>query len=149
MAKAKRNIAEATKGAHFVLCDDVRQEVHDKITIIGAYLNDELIVLSSGIAQPTPKLPDGIEAVLDSLALVVSCPVKPGEVRRLSMFTPGGKVHGTFEFPQDEKSAKAGTGVLAFRTRGFPVPEFGRYRVELRVGEKEYQYSFSILDGRS
>jgi hypothetical protein len=139
-----RNSPESLE-AKFILCEDVRSESHGKVTLIGAYPGD-IIVLASG--PPPEKLLAGQVAVLPRLAI--------------AMFIKGGNgtypVSGNLLGPREETIAQGEFGATALaqdksvavvmQAGSFPVTEFGRYTMKLLVGGKKFEYMFEIRDGR-
>lgn len=131
-----------TKSVKFVLCEDVREEAHQKLNFLGVFPADSITVL--GPMGP----PDGPGvAVLASLAIVVTFKDVEGEFEaRLRIAAPDGKV--TFDDAIGKVDlAKRGTATLAWKAQGFAVTKFGRYRAEVLLDERSYPFEFDILDG--
>jgi len=133
-----------TKSVKFVLCEDVREEAHQKLNFLGVFPADSITVLGP------KKAPDGPGvAVLASLAIVVTFKDVEGEFEaRLRIVAPDGKV--TFDDAIGKVNlVKRGTATLAWKAQGFVVPTFGRYRAEVLLDDRAYPFELEILDGSS
>lgn len=124
----------------FILCEDVRMEAHQKLTLLGVFPADSITVLN-------PKEPPGGSGVAVLTSLTVVAVLKQAQGRfdaRLRIVAPGGTAAfdehiGAIELP------KRGAATLAAKAMGFVVPAFGSYRAELQLDEKVYPFPFEIL----
>ena len=138
MARAAKQATSIAQ--QFVVCDDVRQETAGKVTIVGAYLGNEILCFPA----PGAKFPKGIVAILGSLALVVSFHGLGGSHDGvIEISDPAGKLLGKSPLGKIEFDP-ARTAVLMFKTNNFPVPKFGLYGVKVLIGKSAYDFSFSI-----
>ncbi len=132
----------AAKSVKFILCEDVREEAHSKLTFLGVFTADSITLLR-------PQLPTGTQgvAVLASLAIVVILKGIEGDFEtRMKLMTPDKKV--AFEGSIGKvKAAKASSATLAWKVQGFVVTSYGCYHAELRLDDKVYPFDFDILDG--
>ena len=128
----------------FVLCEEVREESHQKLSLLGVFPADSITILG-----PKPAALGNGVAVLASLAIVVTFKDVEGEFEaRLRIAAPDGKV--AFDDAIGKVNlAKRGTATLAWKAQGFAVATFGRYLAEVLLDDRSYPFEFEILDGSS
>jgi len=132
----------ATKAVKFVLCEDVREEAHQKLSLLGVYPADSVTVVN-----PTPPPSGSGVALLASLAIVVVIKDLQGEFgTRLKVVAPDGET--TFDEAMGTiQLTHRGAATLTWKIQGFIVPKFGRFRAELHLDDRSYPFEFEILNG--
>lgn len=131
----------AAKHVRFVLCEDARQEVSGKSTLIGVYPGEIVVV-----HQPTT--PEGTNAVaaLRSICLVLF--VSHGTGR----FDAGIRIvapDGTVAFEQQVgvvSLEEHGTATIVGQIQPFLVKAFGAHAFTLSLDEREYPFEFVIRE---
>lgn len=123
----------------FVLCEDARQEVSGKSTLVGVYPGEIIVV-----HQPTSPEGSNAVAALRSVCMVFFV---AGGVGR---FDAGIKVcapDGTVSFEQNVGTIvleSGGTGTIIGQIQPFFVKEFGAHTVVLTLGGREYPFEMTI-----
>ena len=126
--------------AKFFLADDVRQETNRKLTLVGLYPHDLIIIVSNGRNKPSSKTP----AVLH---FVIGCILADGagEFKPKALFTdPSGKK--VFEGEVARLRIFPGFGsTLIMQVPQLVVSELGTYKVLLTVGTNSFAYEFQVV----
>lgn len=117
-----------------LLCDSARREQTGKYTLTGYYGGDQILIAPGG---PTPPV--------FPLSFVVV--VKGGQGTFSATFnlyapTPAAPIV-SHKFPDLIKKPE-GNHVYVLNFLTFAAPEFGEYRLSLRIGDKEFTSKFSI-----
>ena len=131
----------AAKHVRFVLCEDARQEVSGKSTLIGVYPGEIVVV-----HQPTP--PEGTNAVaaLRSICLVLFASHGTGR------FDAGIRIaapDGTVAFEQQVgvvSLEEHGTATIVGQIQPFLVKAFGVHTLTLSLDGREYPFEFVIRE---
>lgn len=130
----------------FFLADDVRQEVHGKVTVVGLYADNVVVAeMSPGHRKPSEKVP----AAIPGVSLLASVSIAPGE-HRYRM-----EIDRSSVTPQmiDAKtttlmSARPGESInLIMRFAPLVFVRFGMVHVLLHVDDQPYQFSFEVRRG--
>lgn len=128
------------KNVYFLLADDVREEKNNKVSIIGAFTGDDILVHDP---QPGKAIP--------SLALLVIFKNGEGEFDiEMDVLSPSSKKLGKgVEFPGIQMKAGINHSLL-IKFPNFVVPEFGvyKFRFSFDKGEKVYEYPV-VINGQS
>lgn len=121
------------KNVHFIICDDIRQEVGNKISLMGIY--DDLVV---------PKIP----IVLRSFSIVIFLQklILPFDKIVLTLKFPEGKIN---EFTLDgPKNAKKGKNInLILGLAPLAINSEGKVTIIIRLpddDERKIEHSFEI-----
>lgn len=136
--------------ALFVLCEDVRSEAYGKVSFMGTFIGDRIVVhenpeapkLSQDVAG-SPK----IVGVLEQLAIAVVLRDGAGEFQiNLAMRSPSGKV---VMRPMSGKivSAVNSPATLVLKGYNIPIVEFGEYEAHLSIAGTEMAFPFTIVSG--
>jgi hypothetical protein len=127
--------------AKFLLSEDMREEAQGKMTIVGLFTDDKIYVDTT-----VGPVPPGVVAVLSSLT--ITCTMSGGSGTFPAVSTIVGpsrqllaRVSGNAQF------RPGATTTLALKSIGVALPSLGTYRVNVKVGRKEFDYSFDILQG--
>jgi len=125
----------------FLLCDDVRAETSGKMTVVGLYPADKIIVHTKGRDDRPAGSP---VAVLHQLAVV--CLLFDGSgthLPKVSLFGPSGQkiVESTMSEVTLNKDVSA---TIVLQGPQFVVPEFGTFKAKFVIGSKEFDYQFDI-----
>ncbi len=125
----------------FLLADAVREEAGGKVSILGFYSGDEVVLQGE---LPT-KLEEGAQAVaLPALTILVLFVDGYGNFQlRLQVFDPTGKPFGLSK-PMQINKVKGAPYNIILPIMPFPIRVFGRYRFELRIDKRKYEYSFTV-----
>jgi hypothetical protein len=130
--------------AKFLLCDDVRAETNGKITVVGLYPDDKILV---NLIPGLPSLP-GTVAVLNQIAIV--CMLFDGD----GMFPASATITGPsgLKLPSvmlGNPTFKPGTSATIVLNSGgaFPVPSYGHYKCVLTVDKQDFLFQFEIAAG--
>jgi hypothetical protein len=124
------------------LCEDVRQEINGKLSLLGLYPDDTIIVLG----KPASALPPGVVAHLN-LAVVIVVTGGAGKFDGiLRIVAPGGKA--LFESPMMPVTIERGRSATAgWKIQGVLFPRFGEYKIEFALDRKRYTFAFRVIDG--
>ena len=131
--------APTARQVRFVLCEDARQEVSGKATLVGVYPGEIIVV-----HQPTSPEGSNAVAALRSVCMVFFV---AGGVGR---FDAGIKVcapDGTVSFEQKVGTIvlePGGTGTIIGQIQPFFVKEFGAHTVVLTLEGREYPFEMTI-----
>lgn len=129
------------KQLRFLLADSIREELGGKLTVIGLYTGGEVILQG---AMPE-DVPDGFEGIaLPGLSILAVFEDGEGEFQvQFQVYDPSKRPLGK-SAPTTVVKAKNATQNLIFPIMPFPVPRLGRYRFELRLDNRKYEYSFTV-----
>ena len=124
----------------FLLCEDIREEIRSKLSVMGLYAGDRI-----DVHGPSP-LPDGKGvAVLHSLGIAAILRGKPGTFDvDLKITGPKGESVGQGKFA-DTKITRDGVATLILRLPNFVVPAFGTYQASYSVQKQSMVFEFDIL----
>lgn len=136
MAKATDRI----QSAKFLLCEDIREELRSKLSVMGVFAGDRI-----DVHGPSP-LPDGKGvAMLHSLGLVSILRGKPGKFDvEMTIQGPKGVLIGNGKF-NDTVIGPDGVATLILRLPSFVVPAFGQYEARFVIGKQTLTFEFEIL----
>lgn len=153
MATTKKTATKATASrsdlppvrCRFFLADDLRQEVGGKVSAIGLY-SDDVIVLQLPTEEPAPTVekPIGFEGicVLISLSGLVGT-----RECNFELLGPTGTpilraAPASVDFPTAANSVN-----LISKFRPFICTQFGKFKFAARIGEHRFEYEFEIRRG--
>lgn len=125
----------------FVLCEDARQEVSGKSTLIGVYPGEIVVVY-----DPTPPEGSNSLAALKSICLVFFV---AGGVGRFDAGIRIAAADGTvaFEQPVGVVSVEEhGTATIVGQIQPFLVKAFGVHAVTLSLDGREYPFEFTVRE---
>lgn len=129
------------KRVNFLLADQIREEAGGKLTIIGLYANDEIILLG----DLPEELPIGLQGLaLPALSILVQLKDGIGNYNgEAQVIDPNGKpliipAKLTISLKENVWSN------LIVPFVPFPLPKFGLYTFELKLDNKKYKYTFTI-----
>jgi hypothetical protein len=130
----------------FLLCEDVRPEADGKLTIIGLYADDRMIVnVTPGVAPPPPAgVPIyGVPQLAIASIVLDGVGTYPAGTEILD---PTGGSMGKVAMGDAVLSAGK-TATLAIKSGPFPVARFGSYKFVLTLGPATFSFDFEILAG--
>lgn len=130
------------KDIQFLLADHVRQEEGGKLSLLGFYSGDAVL-----LKGPLPEeIPDGLEGIaLPGLTIVAVVRDGHGVFNSvIHLYGPNGKELGEGLRGQKLDKGKEGTANLLVSIQPFPIPGFGIYRVLLELGTHKYEYRFRV-----
>lgn len=133
--------APAAKQVRFVLCEDARQEVSGKATLIGVYPGEIIVV-----HQPTSPEGSSAVAALRSVCLVFFV---AGGVGRFEAGIKISAPDGSVGFEQKVGTVvleASGTGTIIGLIQPFFVKDFGAHTVVLSLDGREYPFEFTIRE---
>jgi len=126
----------------FLLADAVREESGGKLTILGLYSGDQLV-----LQGPLPKaVPKGFKGMaLPGLTVLVMISDGHGEFEcRFQIFDPNDALLGDGKALILVNKQKDVASNLLFPITPFPITAFGRYRVLCKLDGRSYEYAFQI-----
>jgi hypothetical protein len=124
-----------------VLCEDARQEVSGKSTLIGVYPGDIIVVHN-------PSTPEGTNAVaaLRSICVVFFAASGGGRFEaKLKITAPDGSV-GFEQTVGTVSLEQSGTVTIVGQIQPFLVKAFGVHTVTLSLDGREYPFEFTIRE---
>lgn len=130
------------KNIHFLLADAVRQEEGGKLTVLGLYSGDAVL-----LKDPLPQvIPEGMEGLaLPGLTIVALVRDGHGSFSYdVRLFRPDGIALGKGADGMRLDKAKETPASLLVPIQPFPIPGFGTYRVVLLLNKHEYEYKFRV-----
>lgn len=129
------------KDIQFLLADAVRQESGGKLTLLGFYSGHTVI-----LQDPIPKdIPDHVHGIaLPGLTIVATIFDGHGMFDgQFCLFSPSGIPLGKGETAPIEKQKNVPSNLI-FPIHPFPVPEFGTYRIVLKLNRHEHEFAFKV-----
>ena len=127
----------------FLLCDDARPEASGKLTLIGLYPDDKIIV-QSNLAQAA--LPANIAAISQLAIVAIIFDGSGSFPMRASIVGPKGHAVTTMPLGSPSLNAHA-PSIVILQGGSFPVAEYGRYTCTLSIGKTDFPFHFEILAG--
>jgi hypothetical protein len=124
----------------FTLCDDIRQEVNGKVSLMGIYAADKVVLL-----DPKPIPEQKALAVLPSMALAFFIANAEGSLNMsVQLVPPSGAKSPVLNIGPvvAEKGRSAITGAFL---RPFVVQEYGTHKVLLHLDDRKYEFSFEVV----
>lgn len=132
----------AARAVKFILCEDAREEARQKMSFLGVFPNDSIAIHRA----QQPSNGSGV-AILENVTIVAMLRGLKGEfTASLKVVSPDEKVLFEAKFP-NMKADEIDSALLVAKVKGFVVPAFGKYAVELRLDDRVYPYGFEIVDG--
>lgn len=130
------------KEIQFLIADHVRQEEGGKLSLLGFYSGDAVL-----LKGPLPaEIPEGVGGIaLPGLTIVAV--VRDGQGSfdsTFHLYSPDGRELGQGVKGQKLDKAKGGAASLIVPIQPFPIPEFGIYRARLQLGKHEYEFQFKV-----
>lgn len=129
----------------FYLADDVRSESSGKVTLVGLYPDNVLVLgLPTGTASPSPQNALGISAV----AVLSTIQGDPGLCEAVFKLTdPHGRVMIQSAEPAPILVGKERHANLIARFPAFVVTGFGTYKFELQIGDQVHVFPIEVKQG--
>ena len=127
----------------FLVCEEVRAELNNKITVIGLYAADVIIMLKENRPEGIPL---DAPAGLDRLTILVTI----SEATEGELDLRGNLINPTGEFDQEGMTlgkANAINGIansVVIEMKPFIVKETGIFKFELFVNEESFIFPFEI-----
>jgi hypothetical protein len=130
---------------NFLLAEEVRSEVSGKLTILGLYPGDVIVLLKG--ARPagvSPDTPSGIERMV-ILAVITGAPEGLHKLKG-RMLNPAGEA----EIPEialDDAIAKSGqshTAIIEFKP--FMINQLGIFNFELFIDDTKFTFPFEVRE---
>ncbi len=120
---------------NFILCEDIRQEVGNKLTFLGVYTGGDIL------------FPKGTkEMVLPSLTLFFGFGDGEGEFGvRIKLTGPDGSIIVEKELERAIKKPREGMNLI-FGFKPFHVKEFGTYAIAVYLDGEPYERTFDIKE---
>lgn len=130
------------KNVQFILADAVRQEVGGKLTMLGLYSGD-VVLLNETLP---PALPEGAAGMaLAGLTFLVRVLDGQGQFKyRVDLYGPKGEMLGQRMTEQILEMQPGTTASLIVPVQPFPIPEFGIYRIVLTLNGRPYEFKFRV-----
>lgn len=130
------------KEVRFLLADGVREETGGKVTVLGLYSGDD-VVLQGDLP---PILPEGMLGLaLPNLSFLVVIKDGAGEFQvQYSLVDPMG---GSIGRPNLEQTISKQKGIptnIIVQVSPFPLSSFGRYKFLLEIDGRKFEYPFLV-----
>lgn len=126
----------------FLLADAVRQEQGGKLTVLGLYSGDSVL-----LNDPLPKeFPEGKEGfALSGLTIVATICDGYGHYDcGLHLFGSDGKELGKGATRLKVDKQKDASANFIFPIEPFPINGFGTYRIVLQLSKQNYEFKFTV-----
>jgi hypothetical protein len=129
-------LSKAPKQLNIILCEDIRQEAGNKVSLIGVYTDG--IIFQIGDVNPAPPLQIAQIAVYATFEqLEKSCELK------IKLIDPSGET--IFETPKaDVIPAGKGITMVAFKMLGLTFKAQGTHKVEFQFDNKKVSFKFLV-----
>lgn len=130
------------KDVRFLLADAVRQEQGGKLTVLGLYSGDSVL-----LNDPLPKVfPEGKQGfALHGLTILVTICDGQGHFDcSIHLFGPDRKELGKGANRLEVNKEKDASANLIFPMEPFLINGFGIYRFALQLNKHEYEFKFSV-----
>jgi hypothetical protein len=130
------------KNINFLLADAVRREEGGKLTLLGFYSGDT-VLLKDTLPQ---VIPEGMEGLaLPGLTIVATVRDGHGSFNcGIHLIGPNGKALGKVVDGMKLVKGKDTSANLLVPIQPFPIPEFGIYRVLLQLNKHEFEFKFRV-----
>lgn len=130
------------RNVQFLLADAVRQEEGGKLTVLGLYSGDAVLLKDS---LPN-SIPEGMEGLaLPGLTIVAIVRDGQGSFSYgVHLYGPDGKALGKGVDGMKLDKKKDAPASLLIPVQPFPIPDFGTYRVLLQLNRHEYEFKFRV-----
>lgn len=127
--------------ARFLLCEDIRAEALGKISLIGVYVGERVVVWPLPGRKPTDTKD---VAQIGPLAFVVVVSGPSGKYKTaFELVNPDGKRWGSKQLGKLEIKDDAAS-LLATRALQMLVPKFGQYVVRFSLDGSRFDFPFQI-----
>lgn len=130
------------KKLQFLLADAVRQEDGGKLTVLGLYTGEDVL-----LKEPLPKtLPEGIKGLaLPGLTILATARDGHGSFNfSCELYGPDGKSLGKDIVGVKLEKQKVAPASLLVPVQPFPIPRFGTYRAVFKLSQHEYEFKFRV-----
>jgi hypothetical protein len=118
----------------FLLCESIRQEANNKLTLIGLFTGGDVLVPVNATLITLPTF--GLLFIF-----------KDGEGTfsiHASIFSPTNKLLLARAKLEDSKKDKDGPMVIALMMTPFVTDEIGQFRVEIELDSEKYERTFEV-----
>ncbi len=131
-------MSKAPRSVKFLLCDDARAEASGKITLVGLYPDDKIVVQ---LGQQTPP---GVVAALSQVSFV--CIVTDGDGAFPASAIITGPGINLSKMSLGSPTFKRGEHTTIILQGGqFLVPQFGKFACTLSIGGVDHKFPFEII----
>jgi hypothetical protein len=123
-----------TKLDFFVVAESLRQEMHGRVSILGAYALGQILI------NPDEPLPINLPIAIYAL-------FREGQGtfrQRLRIVGPSGQEIGNFPMPSISKKDREVLAV-GINFSMMALPEIGTYKVEIWLDDQKFDSEFSIM----
>lgn len=128
---------------NFLIAEDIRAEQNGKVTILGLFPGDTIIMLKG--ARPE-GLPEDAPGALDRLAILATVIGAPDGLHKFKgrIITPSGELSSP-EFSLGEGTTATGySHTVVVELRPFVVKQPGPFQLEFFVDHKMFKFPFEI-----
>lgn len=128
----KKNYPDSVR---FLLCEDIRQELGNKLSILGLFVGDDIVIKGEKEGQ-----------VIPSLAILAIFSGGVGEFQVSTKLYRHSRSEPILDLSKYQIIEKKGENITsAIKVAPFKIEEFGEYTAVWNFnGEKEYKYTFKI-----
>jgi hypothetical protein len=124
----------------FILCEDVRSEIYGKLSLIGVYPGETVVLVNS----PPAGTPKGQMPAISSLAFVFLVSNGNGKASPRIVVTDPKGTSGTPLQLAESTFVPENSVPIAGVAKPFVVTELGEFSIALDIGGAEFQFPFRI-----
>ena len=130
---------------NFLLAEEVRPEANNKISILGFFAGDIVIMHKGDLPQ---GLPEGIPAGLERLAILATIVDAPDGVHQLKarLLEPSGELYPSESLLGEAIAQKGFSHVAVFQLKPFIVKQPGMFTFEFFVDDQVFKFPFEIRE---
>jgi hypothetical protein len=137
---SKKTEWESKLSVKFILCEDIRAEMQGKVSLVGVYPGENLLLVN----DPPPGTPKDHKPAISSLAFVFFVSNGSGKASpRVIISDPRGKVAAPVQLA-DTTFVPDSAATIAGLAKPFVVGEVGKYSIRLEIGVRKFEFHFLI-----
>lgn len=130
---------------NFIIAEEIRAEAQNKLTILGFFAADTIILIKNRGAEEIPK---NAAPALERLAILATISDVPNGIHKFrgNIFDPSGELYQP-EMQYGEASIEAGySHSIIIEFKPFIVKKPGVFRLEFFVDDVMFEYKFEIRE---
>jgi len=128
-------LSRAPKRKNIIICEDIRQEPGNKVSLLGVYTHGIIFLADSSNPEPAMLAPQlAVYATFEKLEASCSLEIK--------IIDPSGVV--IFETPKSQMSKSDSLTMISFKILGLTFQREGPHKIEYYFDDKKASTSFSV-----
>lgn len=128
---------------NFLLCEEVRQELYNKCSLLGFFAGDVIILDNKRAVGITEDLPIGIDKLV--IVSIISDAQKGTFQIDGKILDPLNELYQNFSV--GTVTAETGlSNTILFEIKPFVVKLYGTYVYELKIGNELFRYNFEVRE---